>query len=237
MSAQYEKTLATTVSVTSTPTTADAMANAEFLDLAASIKQATFTAGQKQDVDVTTLGSTEQEMINGLAAASEISFSGNFYRNAAQDTLRIAYDTDGIYGFKIVFPSGAGFSFLAEVRQHTWDAQANGVVAATFSLRLKGKLTNINNAKPLSLTTNLPPTMAIPVNSELKLEVKAEGGSAPYSYKWFKDGAELAGQITPVFAKASAAATDAGAYKCTVTDAAATAASVTSDTCTVTVEA
>jgi hypothetical protein len=32
----------------------------------------------------------------------------------------------------------------AEVRQHTWDSQTNGVVAATFSLRLKGKPTNID---------------------------------------------------------------------------------------------
>ncbi len=237
MTAQYEKTLATQVSVTSTPATADTLDTAEFLDLAASIKQATFTAGQKQDVDVTVLGSTEQETINGLAAASEISLSGNFFRNAAQDTLRIAYDTDAIYGFKIVFASGAGFSFLAEVRQHTWDAQANGVVAATFSLRLKGKPTNINNTKALGLVTDLPPTMEIPLNSELKLEVKAEGGTAPYSYQWFKGETELAGQTTAIFAKASSAAGDAGAYKCLVTDSAATPASVTSATCAVTVEA
>lgn len=236
MTAQYEKTLATQVLITAVPATEASLDTAEFLDLAASIKQATFTAGQKQEVDVTVLGSTEQEMVNGLAAASEISLSGNFYRNAAQDTLRIAYDTDGVYGFKVIFPSGAGFSFLAEVRQHTWDAQANGVVAATFSLRLKGKPKNISNARAMTLATDLPPTMEIPLNAELRLEVKAEGGSVPYTFKWFKGATEIAGQTTAVFAKASAAAGDAGAYKCVVTDSATTPASVTSTICTVTVK-
>jgi predicted secreted protein len=107
--------------------------------LQCTIKEVQFTGGQKQDIDVTTLCSTEQENINGLGAQSEISLSGNFYSNPAQDALREAYDNDTTYGFKIIFPSGIGFQFLAEVRQHTWSSGTNSVVAATFSLRLKGK--------------------------------------------------------------------------------------------------
>ena len=87
-----------------------------------------------------------------------MSLSGNFYRNPAQDALRAAYDNDGVYGFKVIFPSGNGFLMRAEVRQHTWDSQTNGVVAATFSLRLKGKPTNINAPEscPLLLTFRRP---------------------------------------------------------------------------------
>jgi hypothetical protein len=48
----------------------------------------------------------ETENINGLPAPSEMSLSGNFYRNPAQDALRTAYDNDGVYGFKVIFPSG-----------------------------------------------------------------------------------------------------------------------------------
>jgi hypothetical protein len=55
---------------------------------------------------VTTLCSEETENINGLPAPSEMSLSGNFYRNPAQDALRTAYDNDGVYGFKVIFPSG-----------------------------------------------------------------------------------------------------------------------------------
>jgi predicted secreted protein len=139
MSALYEKSQGTQIQITAQPTTAGTIGTATWLNVSCSLKEASFTAGQKQDIDVTTLCSTEQENTNGLGAPSEISLSGNFYRNDAQDALRTAYDNDTAYGFKITFPSGNGFSFIAEVRQHTWSAGTNGVVAATFSLRLKGK--------------------------------------------------------------------------------------------------
>ncbi|EER4314054.1 hypothetical protein F7919_005132, partial [Escherichia coli] len=48
-----------------------------------------------------------------------------------QNALRDAYDNDTVYAFKVQFPSGKGFKFLAEVRQHTWSSGTNGVVAAT----------------------------------------------------------------------------------------------------------
>lgn len=148
MAALYEKSQGSKFLISSAPGTLETLESATYLDLQCALKQASFTAGQKQDIDVTTLCSTEQENINGLAGASEMSLSGNFYRNEAQDTLRMAYDTDEVYAFKIVFPSGNGYNFLAEVRQHTWDTQTNGVVAATFSLRLKGKPVEINASAP-----------------------------------------------------------------------------------------
>ena len=139
MSALYERSQLTQVMISSAPATAETMDKAEYLRLDCTIKEVQFTAGQKQDIDVTTLCSTEQENINGLGASSEISMSGNFYLNQAQNALRDAYDNDSLYAFKVQFPSGKGFKFLAEVRQHTWSSGTNGVVAATFSLRLKGK--------------------------------------------------------------------------------------------------
>ncbi|MFD3237313.1 major tail subunit, partial [Escherichia coli] len=139
MSALYERSQLTQVMISSAPATTETMDKAEYLRLDCTIKEVQFTAGQKQDIDVTTLCSTEQENINGLGASSEISMSGNFYLNQAQNALRDAYDNDALYAFKVQFPSGKGFKFLAEVRQHTWSSGTNGVVAATFSLRLKGK--------------------------------------------------------------------------------------------------
>ncbi|MCM4299313.1 hypothetical protein MMS65_28355, partial [Escherichia coli] len=90
----------------------ETMDKAEYLRLDCTIKEVQFTAGQKQDIDVTTLCSTEQENINGLGASSEISMSGNFYLNQAQNALRDAYDNDALYAFKVLFPSGKGFKFL-----------------------------------------------------------------------------------------------------------------------------
>lgn len=143
MSALYEKSQLTKILISSLPAAKDTMASASYLDLSCTLKEVQFTGGQKQDIDVTTLCSTEQENINGLPAQSEISLSGNFFKNAAQDALRDAYDNDTTYAFQVIFPSGKGFRFLAEVRQHTWSSGTNGVVAATFSLRLKGKPENI----------------------------------------------------------------------------------------------
>ncbi len=66
----------TQVMISSAPATAETMDKAEYLRLDCTIKEVQFTAGQKQDIDVTTLCSTEQENINGLGASSEISHVG-----------------------------------------------------------------------------------------------------------------------------------------------------------------
>ncbi|EKJ44847.1 phage major tail subunit, partial [Escherichia coli EC1870] len=73
--------------------------------------------------------------------------------------LRDAYDNDALYAFKVLFPSGKGFKFLAEVRQHTWSSGTNGVVAATFSLRLKGK--PVSYVVPLAFVKNLEKTLTV----------------------------------------------------------------------------
>jgi 5'-3' exonuclease len=60
-----------------------------WFNLSCTIKQASFTAGQKNDIDVTVLCSDETENINGLPAPSEMSLSGNFYRNPADASCSI----------------------------------------------------------------------------------------------------------------------------------------------------
>ncbi|CAH1456900.1 Uncharacterised protein [Klebsiella quasipneumoniae] len=74
----------------------------------------------------------------------------------------------------------------AEVRQHTRDSQTNGVVAATFSLRLKGKPTNINAPGVLSFATDLPASQTVAAGSALTMGVVVRGGTAPYTYVWKK---------------------------------------------------
>lgn len=173
MSALYERSQLTQVMISSAPATAETMDKAEYLRLDCTIKEVQFTAGQKQDIDVTTLCSTEQENINGLGASSEISMSGNFYLNQAQNALRDAYDNDALYAFKVLFPSGKGFKFLAEVRQHTWSSGTNGVVAATFSLRMKGK--PVSFVVPLAFVKNLDKTLTVNTGALLTMSVSANG--------------------------------------------------------------
>lgn len=233
MSSNFERSQLTKVMISSAPVTAETLATASFLGLSCTIKEVQFTAGQKQDIDTTTLCSTEQENINGLGSASEISMSGNFYLNAAQDALRSAYDNDTTYGFKVIFPSGNGFTFMAEVRQHTWSVGTNGVVAATFSLRLKGKPTLTR--EPLKLTVDLNSTLQVSASETLNMSVEASGGVPPYSYVWKKGSSPLSGQTAATFTKASVVSGDAGVYACEVSDSASPASRVTSTSCTVTV--
>ncbi|HDP9959902.1 TPA: phage tail protein [Escherichia coli] len=203
MSSNFERSQLTKIMISSAPVTAETLDSASYLGLSCTIKEVQFTAGQKQDIDVTTLCSVEQENINGLGAASEISMSGN------------------------------GFTFMAEVRQHTWSAGTNGVVAATFSLRLKGK--PVLTTEPLKVKVDLNSTLQVSAGAKLEMVVEAAGGVPPYSYVWKKGSSPVSGQTAATFSKASAASGDAGAYTCEISDSASPVNKVTSTSCTVTV--
>ncbi|ATG18033.1 phage tail protein [Providencia alcalifaciens] len=139
MSSKYEKTQGTKISISKLPATEANPTSAEFLPLACAAKEISYTGGQKSDIDVTTLCSTEQEMTNGLASPGEITISGHWSPDEGQEALRTAYDNDAIHAFKVEFPSGNGYAFLAEVRQNSWSVATSGVVSASFTLRVKGK--------------------------------------------------------------------------------------------------
>ncbi|OKO99380.1 phage tail tube protein [Xenorhabdus eapokensis] len=154
MSSKYEKSQGTKVSISANPATEANPANAVWQAIDCTTKEISYTGGQKSDIEVTTLCSTEQEMTNGLAAPGEITLSGNWSADeAGQNTLRHAYDTDELHAFKVEFPTGNGYAFLAEVRQNSWSVATSGVVTASFTLRLKGKPVPL---KPTSLTKNTP---------------------------------------------------------------------------------
>ncbi len=145
MSSKYEKTQGTKISISKLPATEANPASAEFLPLACAAKEIGYTGGQKSDIDVTTLCSTEQEMTNGLASPGEVTISGNWSPDEGQEALRAAYDNDTIHAFKVEFPSGNGYAFLAEVRQNSWSAATSGLVTASFTLRMKGKPVPLKN--------------------------------------------------------------------------------------------
>lgn len=118
-----------------------------FVDGSCATNEISFTGGQKSDIEVTSLCSTEQEVTNGLAAPAEITVS----RNWAPDdpmlkVLADAYNNNELRGFVVEFPgtvagvtSVSGYAFYAEVRQFTWSAATAGKVAATYTLRVRGK--------------------------------------------------------------------------------------------------
>lgn len=74
MSALFERAQKTVVMITSVPVTSAELDTATWLNLSCTIKQASFTAGQKNDIDVTTLCSDETENINWIGPYISIHF-------------------------------------------------------------------------------------------------------------------------------------------------------------------
>lgn len=85
----------------------------------------------------------------------------------------------------------------------------------------------------LSFTTNLSATASVATGAAISLPVVVAGGYAPYTYVWTKGGVVIAGATSATYAKATAAAGDAGVYQVTVTDLNGTV--ITSTACTLTI--
>lgn len=140
MASKFEKTQGTQIFVSDGPVTEANPATAKWFPTSCSIKEISYTSGQKTDIETTTLCSEEQEMEDGLPAAAEISLTRNFSAyDDGQKSLSQAYEDGSLRAVKVIFPSGAGFAFLSSVRQDNWSAATNGIVSGTYSLRVKGK--------------------------------------------------------------------------------------------------
>lgn len=151
MSSKYEVTKGMTFAVSAAPVSAEDFTDSGFptasiswLEAACATKEISYTGGQKGDIDVTTLCSTEQEQTNGLAAPAEMSITRNWVGDEeAQQALQTAYENDELRALRVIFASGNGFYVLVEVRQSSWSAATSSVVGATYSLRVRGKPKNI----------------------------------------------------------------------------------------------
>lgn len=116
------------------------------------------------------------------------------------------------------------------------DGGTNDIV--TFSTEFKvGDASTIEviAAETLAFTTDLAATKSVATGSALTMTVAVDGGTAPYTYIWKKDGSAVSGQTSATFNKASAASGDAGVYTCEVTDSSLPAQTLTSTACTITV--
>lgn len=141
MASKYELSQGTQISVTEEPADTTNPAAATWIDFNCTMGEISYTGGQKSDIEVTTLCSIEQEMTNGLAAPAEITLSGNWViDDEGQKVMRQAYKDDTIHAFRIVFPSGKGYVFLAEVRQVSFTVSTSAVISGSFTLRLKGDI-------------------------------------------------------------------------------------------------
>lgn len=71
-----------------------------------------------------------------------------------------------------------------------------------------------SSAASLKFTQDLAPTLSLQPDSQISLAVTVEGGSAPYTYRWKRDGNAI-GSNKNTYGPTSPTA---GTYTCTVTD-------------------
>ncbi|AAL40285.1 putative gp11 [Burkholderia thailandensis USAMRU Malaysia  len=110
-----------------------------FVDLSATGKQIQWQGGQSEEIDATTFASDEKESELGLPDPGEFSVDGNYQSNdEGQNILRAARATGEKYVFRVTFADKSQFLFVGMVRQYTWAASVNGLISATYSVRVSG---------------------------------------------------------------------------------------------------
>jgi len=89
-------------------------------------------------------------------------------------------------------------------------------------------------AGSLAIATQ-PNSVSVAAGATASFTVGASGGTAPYTYKWYRNGALIAGATSATYAFTAQAADNGAVFNASVTDSATTPATVTSSNATLTV--
>ena len=86
----------------------------------------------------------------------------------------------------------------------------------------------------VSISTQ-PASVTAAAGATVSFAVGASGGTAPYSYKWFRNGAQISGATSPTYTLQAQTADNGAVFNATVTDSSSPAATATSANATLTV--
>jgi hypothetical protein len=112
--------------------------------------------------------------------------------------------------------------------------KANGTF--NWSTRISSfKMPNCGGVTPLSATN--PASQSVTAGATATFSVTASGGTTPYSYKWFKNGVQVAGATTSTYSIVTTTSDNGALIHAQVTDSAVTPATVTTADATLTVTA
>jgi len=96
--------------------------------------------------------------------------------------------------------------------------------------------TDVDETAPGGLAIATQPSSAsVTAGASASFTVGASGGTAPYSYKWYRNGALISGAASPTYSFTAQAGDNGAVFNATVTDSASPAATVTSSNATLTV--
>lgn len=111
------------------------------IGLEAVIKDFDLQGGQKDENETTTLACDAKEFEAGLSDSGQVSMAGNWAQDDAGHAALMKAEDDGLLrAFEVKTKTGNRVRFLAFVKQYTYKASAGGTLAATFSLRISGKV-------------------------------------------------------------------------------------------------
>ena len=89
-------------------------------------------------------------------------------------------------------------------------------------------------AGALAIATQ-PASVSVAAGAVASFSVGASGGTAPYTYKWYRNGAVISGATSPSYSFTAQTADNGASFYATVTDSATSKATATSNTATLTV--
>lgn len=113
----------------------------EYVELGATIKDIDLQGGQADENETTTFASDAKEYEGGLSDGATVSFAGNWAQGAeSHEEMMKAEDDKKNRAWRIQHRDGSTGRFIGFVKQYTYKAAAGGTLAATFSVRVSGKV-------------------------------------------------------------------------------------------------
>jgi Zn-dependent metalloprotease len=112
--------------------------------------------------------------------------------------------------------------------------EATAVQRAYAAINVGADVDEASGGGALSISSN-PASITVAVGATASFSVTATGGTAPYTYQWMRNGANISGATAASYSLTAQSADSGAGFSVKVTDSAATPASVTSATARLTV--
>ncbi|WP_317203766.1 M4 family metallopeptidase [Janthinobacterium sp.] len=113
-------------------------------------------------------------------------------------------------------------------------AEATAVQRAYAAINVGADVDEVGGGGALAITTQ-PASVSVAPGASASFAVGAGGGTAPYSYKWYRNGALISGANAASYSFTAQTADSGAVFKASVTDAASPAVTATSGNATLTV--
>ncbi len=125
--------------MTDTEQTDPAAPDLTYVELNPIIKGIDLQDGQTDEHETSTFASDVKEYEGGLSDSANVTFNGNWAQTSTEHKAMMKAKGDAaLRAFQIKHKDGSTGKFLGFVKQYTYKADAGGILAATFMVRVSG---------------------------------------------------------------------------------------------------